>query len=226
MAIVECFKHWRHYLEGTSQTIEVWSDHRNLQGFMRQPKINGRQARWLVYLTLYDFIIHHRPGLLNPADGPSRRPDYMVMAQKEPSLLQKDLLVERLAGSNSRVTDIPINPETESRLHEPDRPGITLPEAELHEAARATRRVNAPSPLVDSKGQWASNEGAVGLWTPIATVQVLCALPMAEDSEAGHLLELVRLQAITRREAKKATQGESPLVTKTAPGLLDLILQS
>ena len=47
---------------------------------------------------------------------------------------------------------------------------------------------------------------------------------MAEDSEAGHLLKLVRLQAITRREAKKATQGESLLVTKTAPGLLDLIL--
>ena len=49
---------------------------------------------------------------------------------------------------------------------------------------------------------------------------------MAEDSKAGHLLKLVRLQAVTRREAKKATQGESPLVTETAPGLLDQILQS
>jgi hypothetical protein len=26
-----------------------------------------------------------------------------------------------------------------------------------------------------------------------------------EDSEAGHLLELVKIQAVTRREAKKAT---------------------
>jgi hypothetical protein len=48
----------------------------------------------------------------------------------------------------------------------------------------------------------------------------------AEDSEAGHLLELVRLQAITRKEAKEATKGESPLVDKTVEGLLDLILQS
>jgi len=79
---------------------------------------------------------------------------------------------------------------------------------------------------VDSKGQWALEEGAVGQWTPIATVQVLCALPMAEDSEAGHLLELVRLQAVTRKEAKKAVQGENPLVSETAPGLLDQILQS
>jgi hypothetical protein len=106
---------------------------------------------------------------------------------------------------------------------------INLPEAELCDAARATQRVNARSPLVDSKGQWAllTDKEAVGSCsrTPIATVQVLCATPRAEDSEAGHLLELVRLQAVTRREAKEATQGESPLVDETAEGLLDLILQ-
>jgi hypothetical protein len=81
---------------------------------------------------------------------------------------------------------------------------------------------------VDSRGQWASStvKEAVGpyLRTPIATVQVLYALPRAEDSEADHLLELVRLQAVTREEARKATQGESPLVDETVEGLLDLIL--
>ena len=45
-----------------------------------------------------------------------------------------------------------------------------LLKAELCDTARATQRVNAPSPLVDSKGQWASNEGAVGLRTSIAAV--------------------------------------------------------
>jgi hypothetical protein len=182
----------------------VWSDHQNLQGFMKQPRINGRQARWLVYLTLYDFRIYHRPGLLNPADGPSRRPDYMATAQKEPGLLQNDLLAGRLAESNLRVTDIPLNPDLQAgrlpgplspangpprrpdltgragkiprglckiarcqlceaawvipefpgpRPVVPDRPNNCLPEAELCDTARATRRVNAPSPLVDSKGQ-------------------------------------------------------------------------
>jgi hypothetical protein len=95
----------------------------------------------------------------------------------------------------------------------------------------AERAVNARrSPLVDSRGQWASStvEEAVGscLRTPIATVQVLCALPRAEDSEAGHLLELVKIQAVTRREAKEATQGESPLVDEIVEGLLNLILKS
>ena len=78
--------------------IEVWSDHQNLQGFMKQPRINGRQARWLIFLTPYDFIIRHRPGLLNPADGPSRQPDYMALAQKELSIIQKGLLAKKLAG--------------------------------------------------------------------------------------------------------------------------------
>jgi hypothetical protein len=96
MAIVKCFRHWRHYLNGSQHMIKVWSDYINLQGFMKQPCINSRQARWLVHLTPYDFIIRHQPGLLNPADRPSRRPDYMAKAQKEPSLVQKDLLASKL----------------------------------------------------------------------------------------------------------------------------------
>ena len=58
---------------------------------------------------------------------------------------------------------------------------LHLPQAELCDTAGATQRVNARSPLVDSKGQWALStvKEAVGLYsrTPIATVQVFCALP-------------------------------------------------
>jgi hypothetical protein len=81
---------------------------------------------------------------------------------------------------------------------------------------------------VDSKGQWVSElteREAVGPWTPIATVQALCATPRAEDSEAGHLLELIRIQAVTRREARKAVLGENPLVDETAQGLLSKITE-
>ena len=48
-------------------------------------------------------------------------------------------------------------------------------------------------------------------------------MPIAEDSEAGHLLELVRLQTVTRQGARKATQNENPLVNKTATDLLATI---
>src|SRR5436190_4208558 len=77
MAIVMGFRQWRHYLEGAPE-VEVWSDHENLKQFMTQMVLNGRQARWLLLLAPYDFTIHYHKGFLNPADGPSRRPDYLV----------------------------------------------------------------------------------------------------------------------------------------------------
>ena len=39
-------------------------------------------------------------------------------------------------------------------------------------------------------------------------------MPRTEDSEAGHLIELVRIQAITRREARKVVLGENPLANE------------
>ena len=38
--------------------------------------LNHRQARWAEFLSGYDFVLVHIPGSKNPADGPSRRPDY------------------------------------------------------------------------------------------------------------------------------------------------------
>jgi hypothetical protein len=68
--------------------------------------------------------------------------------------------------------------------------------------------------FVTIKGQWVLGfeddftvleQDAVGLQTPVAAVQVLCAMPMkAEDIEVGRLIQFVRLQAVIRREAKKA----------------------
>ena len=52
--------YWRHYLEGSIHPVEVLSYHSNLQAFMRQPKLNGRQARWCLFLTPFDFVIKHR----------------------------------------------------------------------------------------------------------------------------------------------------------------------
>ena len=78
LAIVEVFKHWRHYLEGSRYPVVVKSDHANLRAFMdpKMKRLNGRQARWAEMLAAFDFIIEHRPGTSNPADAPSRRPDY------------------------------------------------------------------------------------------------------------------------------------------------------
>src|SRR6267378_6197842 len=75
MGIVKSFNHWRHYLDGAAN-IEVYTDHQNLKDFMSQSRLNGRQTRWLIKLLPYYFHLFYRKGALNPADGPSRRPDY------------------------------------------------------------------------------------------------------------------------------------------------------
>jgi hypothetical protein len=40
--------------------------------------LSRRQARWAEILSSYDFVIEHLEGKRNPADGPSRRPDYEI----------------------------------------------------------------------------------------------------------------------------------------------------
>jgi hypothetical protein len=78
LAIVESMRHWRHYLEGSHHPIQVLSDHKNLTTFMSTKVLNRRQARWAELLADYDFVLIPIPGKKNPADGPSRRPDYAV----------------------------------------------------------------------------------------------------------------------------------------------------
>jgi hypothetical protein len=49
---------------------------------METKVLNHRQVMSYLALAGFDFFITHHPGSTNPADGPSRRPDYMAEAQK------------------------------------------------------------------------------------------------------------------------------------------------
>ena len=42
LAIVNCFKQWRHYLEGANYPITVYSDHKNLEYFTTTKQLNRR----------------------------------------------------------------------------------------------------------------------------------------------------------------------------------------
>jgi hypothetical protein len=56
--------------------VRVLTDHNNLKGFIKLKELNPRQARWATFLASFDFEIEHQLGKTNPADAPSRRPDY------------------------------------------------------------------------------------------------------------------------------------------------------
>jgi len=64
LAIVEAFKKWRYYLEGTATPVEVITDHKNLTYFCSSKSLTRRQARWSEYLSQFNFSIKFRPGRL------------------------------------------------------------------------------------------------------------------------------------------------------------------
>ena len=82
LAVVDAVtKHFRCYLEG--KPFHLKTDHDALVYLQKQHTLNRRQARWVSELSPYTFTVEYRPGATNPADGPSRRPDYARKLQVE-----------------------------------------------------------------------------------------------------------------------------------------------
>jgi hypothetical protein len=62
LAIIHALQEWQHFLEGAQLKFEVWTDHKNLEYFRTAQKFNRRQAQWSLYLSWFDFLLHHKPG--------------------------------------------------------------------------------------------------------------------------------------------------------------------
>ena len=45
LAIIRELEAWRHLLEGVQFKFEIWTDHKNLEYFMKAQKLNRRQAQ-------------------------------------------------------------------------------------------------------------------------------------------------------------------------------------
>jgi len=45
LAVIRCLEVWRHFLEGATEKFEIWTDHKNLEYFIKAQKLNRRQAR-------------------------------------------------------------------------------------------------------------------------------------------------------------------------------------
>jgi len=55
LAVIRCLKAWRHFLEGAKGKFKIWSDHKNLEYFMGNQKLNRQQGRWALYLSRFNF---------------------------------------------------------------------------------------------------------------------------------------------------------------------------
>ncbi|RAL65789.1 hypothetical protein DID88_005454 [Monilinia fructigena] len=77
LAIVDAFREWRVYLEGSKYTVQVYTDHKNLVYFTTTKQLNRRQVRWSETMANYNFKISYVKGSENArADALSRKPEY------------------------------------------------------------------------------------------------------------------------------------------------------
>jgi hypothetical protein len=77
LAIVDLFKAWRSYLEGSQHTVQVFTDHKNLEYFMTTKILNRRQVCWAQELASMDFKVFYRKATSDgKPDALSRCPEY------------------------------------------------------------------------------------------------------------------------------------------------------
>jgi hypothetical protein len=77
LAIIRALEDWRHFLEGARHKFEIWTDHKNLEYFRTAKKLNCRQACWSLYLSRFDFDMHHCRGCsMGKSDALSHRADH------------------------------------------------------------------------------------------------------------------------------------------------------
>ena len=77
LGVIESLKEFRPWLSGMVLPVLVITDHKNLEYFMTSHQLNCQQAHWSLELAEFNFKLLWTPGSKNPADGPSRHPDYI-----------------------------------------------------------------------------------------------------------------------------------------------------
>ena len=118
LAIFEAFKTWRHYLESPLHTVDVITDHKNLEYFSTTKTLSRHQARWSEYLSAFNMVVRFRPGKLGEKpDSLTRRADYYLkrgdgdFTLANPQNLQPIFTQEKLAIAlrTMHLTEVSLN---------------------------------------------------------------------------------------------------------------------
>jgi len=149
LAIIRALEEWRHFLEGVTHLVEIWTDHKNLEYFMTAKKLNRHQARWSLHLARFDFLLHHRPRrTMGKPDALSRRADHRngALDNKNIVLLRPEFLAVRalegveLAGIEQKIL---------SNIHKGNRDGD-----QEEPIAKATRELRSSANRTVHSLEW------------------------------------------------------------------------
>ena len=102
LAIVEAFRTWRHYLEGSQHKVLVLTDHNNLQHIIDTKSLSSKQVCWTQELSHYQFQINYCQGKTNKAANTLYQ--YSQQSAEEKETFQADN-IKILYRSQSSLTN-------------------------------------------------------------------------------------------------------------------------
>ena len=114
LAIIRCLEHWRADLEGTDDTIKIYTDHQGLMYFAESQELTRRQVRYLDILLEFNIRVIFRLGPRNakadtltrlPGSRPVNTEDERVQHQRQ-TILTPDRL--ELDGITISAVEDPI----------------------------------------------------------------------------------------------------------------------
>ena len=103
LVIIKALQEWRSYLAGLNKSIQIYTDHKNLQNFAIIKELNQQQIRWAEQLADYEFQIHYKKDNENDgADVLSWWSDHEGVKKIHQGILQEnaeEVLVKGLAAT-------------------------------------------------------------------------------------------------------------------------------
>ncbi|RZL28055.1 MAG: hypothetical protein EOP64_05680 [Sphingomonas sp.] len=166
LAIVWATKKWRHIIESTRADIVAHTDHKLLTQNWNADYRNRRMNRWLEHLMQLPITYAYVIGEHNPADAPSRRPDFYPERGGEEKIKK---LVEEAQPARAfwqrpeHVTPIDKTPATPSHADPwANQVGPTPEEVEAWKDYHATPSEHYPQPWDDMS----SDEFEVSIYNP------------------------------------------------------------
>ena len=119
LSIVEVFKTWRHYLEGSWHKVLVLTDYNNLRRFIDTKSLSSRQVCWAQKLSCYHFRIDYCQGKANGAANALSQYPQQSAEEKETLRAENDKILHRLQSSltNASLSSLTLS---EPNLSEPN----------------------------------------------------------------------------------------------------------
>jgi hypothetical protein len=109
LAVIHCLRTWRCYLQDAD--FEVHTDHKPLLLLDSQPMLSARQARWVEFLTQFNFQWRYVKGEANPADHLTRVPQHVPPAVLSAVATRSQGKKSAVGGEGARPANLPDLPQ-------------------------------------------------------------------------------------------------------------------